>query len=138
MDEKRTAWKSQAILFLISQCITLFGSALIQMAIIWYVTIQTSSGVWVAAFTICSYLPQFLISFAAGVWADRHSRKKLIIVSDSLIAFSMTHQQHTCRFTSVLFHILHFLTQKVVFFKGHWFLTYNEHIPTNKNRKEYC
>lgn len=86
MDEKQTNWKSQAMLFLISQCITLFGSTLVQMAIVWYVTIQTSSGVWVAAFTVCSYLPQFLISFVAGVWADRHSRKKLIIGADSLIA----------------------------------------------------
>ena len=86
MDEKQTNWKSQAMLFLISQCITLFGSTLVQIAIVWYVTIQTSSGVWVAAFTVCSYLPQFLISFVAGVWADRHSRKKLIIGADSLIA----------------------------------------------------
>lgn len=86
MDEKQTNWKSQAMLFLISQCITLFGSTLVQMAIVWYVTIQTSSGVWVAAFTVCSYLPQFLISFVAGVWTDRHSRKKLIIGADSLIA----------------------------------------------------
>ena len=86
MDEKQITWKRQAMLFLISQCITLFGSTLVQMAIVWYVTIQTSSGVWVAAFTVCSYLPQFLISFVAGVWADRHSRKKLIIVADSLIA----------------------------------------------------
>ncbi|MGN0536033.1 MAG: MFS transporter [Eubacterium sp.] len=86
MDKKQTTWKSQSILFLISQCITLFGSTIVQMAIMWYVTIQTSSGVWVAAFTVCSYLPQFLISFVAGVWADRHSRKKLIIGADSLIA----------------------------------------------------
>ncbi|MGN1410320.1 MAG: MFS transporter [Eubacteriales bacterium] len=86
MDEKQITRKRQAILFLISQCITLFGSTLVQMAIVWYVTIQTSSGVWVAAFTVCSYLPQFLISFAAGVWADRHSRKKLIIGADFLIA----------------------------------------------------
>ena len=65
MNEKQLKWKSRTILFLISQCITLFGSTLVQMAIVWYVTIQTSSGVWVAAFTICSYLPQFLISFVA-------------------------------------------------------------------------
>lgn len=86
MAEKQKNWKRQAMLFLISQCITLFGSTLVQMAVIWYVTIQTSSGAWVAAFTVCSYLPQFLISFVAGVWADRHSRKKLIIGADSLIA----------------------------------------------------
>lgn len=65
---------------------TLFGSTLVQMAIVWYVTLQTSSGAWVAAFSVCSYLPQFLISFLGGVWADRYDRKKLIIFSDALIA----------------------------------------------------
>lgn len=77
---------SRALLFLISQCITLFGSTLVQMAIIWYVTLQTASGTWVAAFSVCSYLPQFLISFIGGVWADRYNRKWLIIGSDALIA----------------------------------------------------
>ena len=86
MAKKQKTWKSQAMLFLIGQCITLFGSTLVQMAIVWYVTIQTSSGAWVAAFTVCSYLPQFLISFVAGAWADRYSRKKLIIGADALIA----------------------------------------------------
>lgn len=86
MSEAQNKWKSRTLLFLISQSITLFGSTLVQMAIVWYVTFQTSSGAWVAAFTVCSYLPQFLISFVAGVWADRHSRKKLIICADSIIA----------------------------------------------------
>ncbi|MBS6440610.1 MAG: MFS transporter [Clostridiales bacterium] len=53
---------------------------------IWYVTMQTSSGVWVSAMTVAAYLPQFLISFLSGVWADRYSHKKLIILSDALIA----------------------------------------------------
>lgn len=75
------------ILFLISQCITLFGSTLVQMAVIWYATMLTSSGSWVAAFTICAYLPQFLISFPGGVWADRYNRKKLIMGADAVIAF---------------------------------------------------
>lgn len=86
MSELQTKWKNRTLFFLISQCITLFGSSLVQIAIVWYVTFQTSSGAWVAAFTVCSYLPQFLISFVGGVWADRHSRKKLIICADSLIA----------------------------------------------------
>ena len=88
MAEKQKTWKSQAILFLVSQCITLFGSTLVQMTIVWYVTILTSSGAWVAAFTVCSYLPQFLISFFVGAWADRYSRKKLIIGADSLITLA--------------------------------------------------
>lgn len=86
VNEARPVWKKRAILFLVSQCITLFGSTLVQMAIVWYVTLRTSSGAWVAAFTVCSYLPQFLISFAGGVWADRHNRKMLIIGADALIA----------------------------------------------------
>ena len=40
--------------FLVSQSITLFGSTLVQMAIVWYATIATGSGTWVAAFSICS------------------------------------------------------------------------------------
>ena len=85
MEQVQNHWKRKTILFLISQCITLFGSMIVQMSIIWYVTLKTSSGGWVAAFTICSYLPQFLISFFAGVWADRYSRKKLIILADGVI-----------------------------------------------------
>src|SRR5699024_2751873 len=64
----------------------LFGSTLVQMAIVWYVTLNTSSGVWVAAFSVCSYLPEFMISFLGGVWADRYHRKKLIIGADFIIA----------------------------------------------------
>lgn len=79
-------YKKRAALFLTSQGITLFGSSLTQFAMIWYVTVQTSSGVWVSAMTVAAYLPQFLISFFSGVWADRYSRKKLIILSDALIA----------------------------------------------------
>ena len=88
MNQTQNNWKSKTMLFLASQCITLFGSMIVQMSIIWYVTLKTSSGGWVAAFTICSYLPQFLISFFAGVWADRYSRKKLILLADGVITIA--------------------------------------------------
>ena len=85
MGQAQNNWTRKTVLFLVSQCITLFGSMIVQMSVIWYVTLKTSSGGWVAAFTICSYLPQFLISFFAGIWADRYSRKKLIVLSDVVI-----------------------------------------------------
>ena len=88
MNQTQNNWKSKTMLFLASQCITLFGSMIVQMSIIWYVTLKTSSGGWVAAFTICSYLPQFLISFFAGVWADRYNRKKLIVLADGVITIA--------------------------------------------------
>ena len=81
-----TNYKGRVYLFLFSQCLTLFGSTLVQMAIVWYVTLATSSGVWVSAFSVCSYLPQFLLSFWGGALADRHSKKRLIIGADSFIA----------------------------------------------------
>jgi MFS transporter, DHA3 family, macrolide efflux protein len=81
-------WKKKTVIFLVSQGITLFGSSLVQFAIVWYVTLKTSSGVWVSALTICSFVPQFLISFFSGVWADRYPRKLLIILSDSVIAIA--------------------------------------------------
>lgn len=49
-------------------------------------TLQTSSGSWIAAFSICSYLPQFLVTFPGGAWADRYDRKLLIIGADAGIA----------------------------------------------------
>ena len=85
-DTQHSGWQKRILLFLTSQCITLFGSTLVQMSLVWYATMQTSSGTWVATFTVCSYLPQFLISFLGGVWADRYHRKKLIIGADLLIA----------------------------------------------------
>ena len=88
MNQTQNNWKRKIVLFLASQCITLFGSMIVQMSIIWYVTLKTSSGGWVAAFTICSYLPQFLISFFAGVWADRYNRKKLIVLADGVITIA--------------------------------------------------
>ena len=88
MNQTQNNWKRKTVLFLASQCITLFGSMIVQMSIIWYVTLKTSSGGWVAAFTICSYLPQFLISFFAGVWADRYNRKKLIVLADGVITIA--------------------------------------------------
>ncbi|HIT67669.1 MAG TPA: MFS transporter [Candidatus Merdisoma merdipullorum] len=84
---QKEEWKGRTLLFFTSQCVTLFGSTLVQMAVVWYATLETSSGLWVSAFSICSYLPQFLLSLPGGLWADRCSRKRLIIGADLAIAF---------------------------------------------------
>lgn len=86
MEQLKFAWKRKATLFLASQCVTLFGSAVVQFAIVWYVTLKTASGGWVAALTVCSFLPQTLVSFVSGALADRCSKKQLIIGADAAIA----------------------------------------------------
>ena len=48
--------KRKTMIFLASQAVTLFGSTLVQMAIVWYVTLNTGEGAWIAAFTVASSL----------------------------------------------------------------------------------
>ncbi len=79
-------WKTKTVLFLASQGITLFGSSIVQFALVWYITLQSSSGVWVSALTICAFVPQFLVSCVSGALSDRYNKKYLIIASDAVIA----------------------------------------------------
>ena len=79
-------WKKDLALFLGGQTISLFGSMLVQYAIMWHITLTAKSGSVQTLYIICGILPTFFISPFAGVWADRYDRKKLIMVSDSMIA----------------------------------------------------
>src|SRR6185437_10931647 len=88
MNSAYENWKRNIILFLSSQTISLFGSSLVQYAIMWHITLTTQSGMMMTLFIICGFIPTFLLSPVAGVWADRYNRKILIIVSDGLIAMS--------------------------------------------------
>ena len=81
-------WKEKTALFLSSQGLSMFGSMLVQYAIIWYVTLTTHSGAMLTISTLAGFLPQIIISLFAGVWADRYPRKFLIIAADSLTAIS--------------------------------------------------
>ena len=81
-------WKKKIIIFLASQTISLFGSSLVQYAIMWHITLKTQSGVMMTIAIVCGFVPTFFLSPFAGVWADRYDRKKLIIFSDALIAIS--------------------------------------------------
>src|SRR5690606_13510479 len=81
-------WKRNIILFLSSQTISLFGSSLVQYAIMWHITLTTESGLMMTLFIVCGFIPTFLLSPVAGVWADRYNRKKLIIIADAMIAIS--------------------------------------------------
>ncbi len=81
-------WKKTIILFLASQTVSLFGSSLVHYAITWYITLKTQSGIMMTVAIVCGFLPTFLLSPFAGVWADRYNRKRLIILSDSIIALA--------------------------------------------------
>jgi len=93
MKTKKLHWENplfdkKIALFLISQNLSLFGSTVVGFAIIWYITLETSSGFWLMLSTICSTLPQVVISLWGGVWADRYNRKHLIMLADAFIALA--------------------------------------------------
>jgi len=85
-NDMKENWVRNIVLFLSSQTISLFGSSLVQYAIMWHITLTTKSGLMMTLFIICGFIPTFILSPIAGVWADRYNRKMLIIAADALIA----------------------------------------------------
>ena len=80
-------WKRNTALFVAGQTLSLFGTLLVQYAILWHITLKTQSGTMMTVFTIAGFLPMFFISPFAGVWADRFNRKNIINIADGSIAF---------------------------------------------------
>jgi DHA3 family macrolide efflux protein-like MFS transporter len=79
-------WVRHVVLFLAGQSVSLFGSSLVQYAILWYLTLETQSGTVLALATAFGFLPQAFASVFGGVWADRYNRKFLLIGADATIA----------------------------------------------------
>ncbi len=79
-------WKRNAGLFLTGQTISLFGSMVVQYAVMWWVTFETKSGFAVALYALAAFAPQGIVSIFGGTLADRMNRKVLVIVSDGTIA----------------------------------------------------
>lgn len=86
--DKKPEWMRQAAFFLGSQALTLLGSSLVQYAMMWHITLDTESGLMMTLYIICGFIPMFIVSPFAGVWADRFDRKWLIMLSDGGIAFA--------------------------------------------------
>ena len=83
-----TNWKKNTVLFLAGQALSLFGSMVVQYAIVWHITLKTQSGSMMTLFTVAGFLPMFLISPFAGVFVDRFNRKYLINMADGAIALA--------------------------------------------------
>lgn len=81
-------WKRHIGMFLGGQAISLFGSSIVQFAVMWYLTLETKSASVVALYAIFAFLPQGLVSLFGGTLADRVNRKLLIIIPDMLIALA--------------------------------------------------
>ena len=68
------------------QAISQLTSSILQMAIVWYLIAETNSSNIVALSGIVGFLPQGVLGLFIGVYIDRFDRKKIMIISDLLIA----------------------------------------------------
>jgi len=71
------------------QAFSLFGSRLVQFALVWHLTELTKSPSVLATASIAALLPQVFIGPFAGALVDRWDRRVVMMVSDSLIALSI-------------------------------------------------
>jgi len=81
-------WKRNVTLFLSGQTVSLFGSMIVQYAVMWWVTFETRSGLAVALYAVAAFLPQGIVSIFGGVIADRMNRRVLVMVADGSIAIA--------------------------------------------------
>jgi len=73
-----TIWSGQAL--------SLFGSALVQFALIWWLTQKSGSATVLAIATLVGMLPQIVLGPFAGALVDRWNRRVIMIMADATIA----------------------------------------------------
>lgn len=81
VNEEPGKMKSYLLIW-IGQLISLLGSGVVQFAIIWWLTLKTESAFVLALATFVGLVPMVILSPVAGVFADRWSRKSIILISD--------------------------------------------------------
>lgn len=72
------------ILFWLSQSISQLGSAMTSFALIIWVYKETNSALAVSLISFSTYLPMVITSLFCGAFIEMHSKKKIMLVSDSV------------------------------------------------------
>ena len=89
MEELANSNTFKRYIFLWSaQLFSIMGSAVVNFAITWWVTVLTGSATLLSIGVFIYVLPMAFLTPVAGVLADRWSRKKLVAVADSLQALT--------------------------------------------------
>lgn len=74
------------IIFWLSQSVSQLGSAMTSFALILWAYTQNGSAMTVSLMSFFNYMPYIIVSFFAGSFVDNHSKKKVMLVSDSIAA----------------------------------------------------
>lgn len=81
-------WKKRFFTIWGGQAASLFGSQLIQFALVWWLTMETGSAAVLATAAAMAYIPHILLGPVSGAIVDRWPRKRVMIIADSGIAFA--------------------------------------------------
>ncbi len=87
-EEFKANWKVRFFTIFAGQSLSLFGSALVQFALIWYLTRQTGSATILAMATLIAMLPQIILGPFAGALVDRWNRRLVMMAADGVIALA--------------------------------------------------
>lgn len=74
------------IVFWLSQALSQLGSAMTSFALILWVYTQKGTAMTVSLMAFFDYIPYIIVSLFAGTFVDNHSKKKIMLVSDSIAA----------------------------------------------------
>ncbi len=85
-QEFQANWKPKFFTIFTGQALSLFGSSLVQFALVWYLTQQTGSATVLATASLFVMLPQILLGPIAGTLVDRSNRRLIMIAADGTIA----------------------------------------------------
>ena len=79
-------WARRFFTIWTGQALSLFGSALVQFALIWWLTQKSGSATVLAIATLVGMLPQIVLGPFAGALVDRWNRRLIMIFADGTIA----------------------------------------------------
>jgi DHA3 family macrolide efflux protein-like MFS transporter len=81
-------WAPRFFTIWIGQAFSLFGSSIVQFALVWWLTQKTGSATVLATATLVALLPQIVLGPFAGTLVDRWNRRLIMIVADAGIALT--------------------------------------------------
>ena len=81
-------WKQKFFAIYAGQAVSLITSAILQMAIIFYITEKTGSAMVLSIASLIGFLPYAVLGPAIGVLVDRYNRKTIMIIADLIIAIA--------------------------------------------------
>ncbi len=87
-EARSDRWAPRFFTIWIGQAFSLFGSSLVQFALVWWLTQTTGSATVLAMATLAAVLPQVVIGPFAGALVDRWSRRRVMIAADTLVALT--------------------------------------------------